>query len=225
MRKILLGIFFTVLFVATSLVAYSYYTYRQVYVGSTPTVKAIARIPSTPTPTPDPLAKKNILLLGYGGVGHEGGLLTDTIILAQIDPRENTATLISIPRDIWIPLEVKEGSPEHIKINAAYAVGEDDEKYPDKADYYTGRAGGGNMAKDAISLVTGQNVDNFISINFGGFTNVVDSLGGINVYVPHTFDDAYYPLKGKEDETCNKSDEKIEILTATMSGFLLEKEF
>jgi anionic cell wall polymer biosynthesis LytR-Cps2A-Psr (LCP) family protein len=54
---------------------------------------------------------------------------------------------------------------------------------------------------------------------------VIDTLGGITIYVPYTFDDNYYPIKGKEDDPCGKPEEEIEALTATMSGDLLEKEF
>ena len=45
----------------------------------------------------------NILLLGIGGGAHDGPNLTDTIILASLDPKKNTVNLISIPRDLYIP--------------------------------------------------------------------------------------------------------------------------
>ena len=225
MKKILLGIFFTVLFVTVSLVTYFYFTYKQIYVGEKPQVIKSITIAGSATPTPDPLAPRNILLLGYGGSDHDGGLLTDTIIVAHVDPRNNNITLVSVPRDIWIPIHTEVDKTEKFKINTAYAIGEDDKKYPDKPLQYTGSTGGGNLAKDSVSLITGMDIDHFISMNFSGFNNIVNILGGVNVYVPQTFDDNYYPVKGKEDESCDKTDEDIEALTATMSGFLLEKEF
>lgn len=225
MKKILLGIFFTVLFITVSLVTYFYFTYKQIYVGEKPQVIKSITIAGSATPTPDPLAPRNILLLGYGGSGHDGGLLTDTIIVAHLDPRNNNITLISIPRDIWISIQTEVNKAEKLKINAAYAIGEDDKKYPDKPPQYTGSAGGGNLAKDNVSLITGMNINYFISMNFSGFNNIVNILGGVNVYIPQTFDDNYYPVKGREDESCDKTEEEIEALTATMSGFLLEKEF
>ena len=48
-------------------------------------------------------SKINILLLGIGGGSHEGPNLTDTIILANLDPKNNKVTLVSIPRDLWFP--------------------------------------------------------------------------------------------------------------------------
>src|SRR3990167_6009296 len=47
----------------------------------------------------------NVLVLGIGGKNHEGGLLTDTIILASIKPSEKRVAMISIPRDLAVPVE------------------------------------------------------------------------------------------------------------------------
>ena len=58
-----------------------------------------------PQPLPESVEKLetlNLLLLGSGGAGHEGGELTDAIILAHIDFRQAKIGLISIPRDLWI---------------------------------------------------------------------------------------------------------------------------
>ena len=60
----------------------------------------------------------NILLLGIGGPGHDGANLTDTILLASIDPITDKTALISIPRDFWV--KIPGGGLN--KINAAYAL-------------------------------------------------------------------------------------------------------
>jgi anionic cell wall polymer biosynthesis LytR-Cps2A-Psr (LCP) family protein len=62
-------------------------------------------------------------------------------------------------------------------------------------------------------------------MNFDGFKNIVNLLGGASVNVPYSFVDEYYPLKGKEDDVCGKTDEEMKLLHATLSGQLLEKEF
>lgn len=46
--------------------------------------------------------KKNILLTGIGGFGHDGTFLTDTIILASVDFDANTVTMLSLPRDLYV---------------------------------------------------------------------------------------------------------------------------
>src|SRR3989338_7180461 len=47
----------------------------------------------------------NILLLGIGGKNHDGGLLTDTIILASLKPSQKKVALVSFPRDLAVPIE------------------------------------------------------------------------------------------------------------------------
>jgi anionic cell wall polymer biosynthesis LytR-Cps2A-Psr (LCP) family protein len=224
-RNIIIGVSLALLFFFAATATYVYRLYNRVLVPVTETSRSMSRFKMGPTPTPDPLAPKNILLLGYGGAGHDGGSLTDTMILAHIIPRENEVVLISIPRDMWVPIPINEKEEEMYKINHAYAVGIDDEKYPDKPDKYNGLSGGGLLAKEKVEEVTGLNVDHFIAVDFNGFRNIVNLLGGVNINVPYAFTDNYYPIKGEEDNTCGKSNEVIVELEATLSAQLLEKEF
>jgi len=177
------------------------------------------------TPTPDPLAPYAILLLGYGGGNHEGGLLTDSIIVARVEPRNQKIILISIPRDLWVPLPLDKDSTTNFKVNAAYAIGSDDRQYPDKKIEFTGPAGGGQMAKTVISQVLGFNINYFVAVDFQAFIRIIDNLGGISVNVQKTFDDFLYPIEENINETCGKSDEEIAALTATLSGQKLDEQF
>lgn len=144
----------------------------------------------------------NILLLGIGGGSHAGPNLTDTIIFASIDPKNNKVTLVSIPRDLWVPdLETA-----NKKINGAYATGEDK------------RTGGGlPLTKKIVEKVTGQDVDYGIRIDFSGFVKAVDIIGGLDIYIDQTFDDYQYPISGKEDDSCGKTPEELQAL-ATVSA-------
>ena len=226
MKRIITTFFSLVLLFFTALVfGYVISTYGQIKVkGEKSEVKVGDGFSPTLTPTPDPLAPRNILILGYGGNGHEGGLLTDTMILSRIIPREKMIVFISIPRDLFIPLPVS-SEEKSLKINHAYAIGSDDVNFPDKPKEYKGEAGGGNLAKLAVSYALGMSVDNFISVNFEGFKNIINILGGVPVNVPSTFDDQFYPVAGLEEDLCGKSKEEIAVLTATMSANLLEREF
>lgn len=181
---------------------------------------------TTPTPTPDPLAPYGILLMGYGGGGHDGGYLTDTMIVAHVRPRDNTVDLISLPRDMWVPLPLgKDGKSVYWKINAAYAFGRDQNQYTDRPETYTGDAGGGELAKYAANYVTGLPIRYFAVLSFAGFEESIDALGGVDVQVPHTFEDSLYPIEEEKENDCEKTPEEIEELTATMSGDLLEEQF
>jgi len=181
-------------------------------------------IAPTPSPTPDPLAPVSVALLGYGGGSHAGGALTDSIIVARIIPRLQQVLMISIPRDLWVTL------PEvgtQTKINAAYVTGLDEKTWPtaQRPAAYQTKTAGGDLAKATLSQVVGFPIQHFVAVSFAGFTQAINNLGGVSVKVPMSFTDEFYPIDGQELAICDKSDEEIKALTATMSGFQLEQQF
>ncbi|HNQ31219.1 MAG TPA: LCP family protein [Candidatus Woesebacteria bacterium] len=177
-----------------------------------------------PTPTP---YYQNIALLGYGGGDHDGGALTDTIMVARIDNRAKKVFLISIPRDTWIELPLfAQGETDGHKINAAYALGLDDSWYSNKpSPYQSNNGGGGNLAKYALEQVMGEPIDHFVAVSFAAFTQFVDTLGGITITRQTSFTDYWYPTEGKETDDCGKSEEEIAQVESTLSGYLREREF
>ncbi len=184
--------------------------------------------PKTPVPYFGEIEReensKNILLIGYGGAGHDGGFLADSIILLHLNKEAKRVFLISIARDIWIKLPLDWENLKWAKINEAYAIGIDDLKYPNKKPEFRGKTGGGNMVKYAVTQVTGLTVDYFAAVSFDEIVKIIDILGGIEVEVPVSFTDEYYPIKGLENETCGKTPEEIETLKQQYSGFELEKQ-
>lgn len=134
----------------------------------------------------------NILILGVGGERHDGPLLTDTIIYAAIDPIKLKTTLVSLPRDLWVP-------DLQAKINTAYAYGEGKQK-----------GGGIILARAIVKKILGQPVDYIVRVDFGGFIKAIDLLGGIDVEVERDFDDLEYPIAGKETDTCGYTGEEFE---------------
>lgn len=167
----------------------------------------------------------NLLLLGYGGAGHDGGYLTDVIKLVNINPEKRQIIVISVPRDLWVDLPIRSDKSEYFKINAAYAIGYDNTSYPLKEPQYKGEAGAVRMIKEVLGEVTGIPVDYYLAIDFEGFKKAIDILGELEVSVPVAFDDYFYPVKGLENETCGKSGEEIADLHEKYSGFQLEKQF
>ncbi len=127
----------------------------------------------------------NILLLGMGGVQHEGGYLTDTIMLASLEPSTKKAALTSIPRDLSIPVENMNSQ----KINSINAYAEMEAK-----------GSGGLAISQAVSDVIDQGVDYFFRVDFEGFVNIIDILDGIDVYVDNPLNDYRYPIQGREDD-------------------------
>ncbi len=127
----------------------------------------------------------NILLLGMGGKNHDGGLLTDTIILASLDTVGKKVALFSIPRDLTVPLEGYGWK----KINNVNAYAE------------MKSAGSGGLAtSQAVSDILDIPIDYYVRADFDGFINIVNELGGVNVYVENTLEDYRYPIMGKEDD-------------------------
>ncbi len=132
----------------------------------------------------DEYGHTNILLLGTGGGVHEGADLTDTIILASIDQKTNQATLLSIPRDLYIenlPNKKFQGT----RINNLYHIGKNELNDEEL---------GINMLEKQIKILTNMDVHYFVKVEFEGFKEIVNSLDGIDVNVPMHIVDMEYPI-------------------------------
>lgn len=124
----------------------------------------------------------NVLLLGRGGGAHEAPDLTDTIILASIDPVNHTAALLSIPRDLWVDVP-NQGA---MKINAAWETGEF--KYlgrvaPGSTDPLAIQAGFA-MADQVVESVLGVPIHYNALVDFKAFQKAIDTVNGVTVNVP-----------------------------------------
>ncbi|MDZ4221430.1 MAG: LCP family protein, partial [Patescibacteria group bacterium] len=124
----------------------------------------------------------NILLLGVGGENHQGGQLTDTIIVASIDPKERALGLFSIPRDLVAPIP----GIGWQKINSAHAYGA-------AASPRGTQGAGAAVAAKTVETITSLPIHYYIKLDFEGFVKVVDALGGVRVNVPVEFTDSSYP--------------------------------
>ncbi len=104
----------------------------------------------------DPNADK---FLGDGPIG---GVRTDTMIIARVDPETRTVDLLSIPRDLYVPIA---GTDRESRINTAFN-GE----------------GGAQRLVDTIESNLGIEINHYAEINFVGFQDVVDTLGGVPIW-------------------------------------------
>jgi LCP family protein required for cell wall assembly len=121
----------------------------------------------------------NILLLGLDRRPNETYSRTDTMILVTIDPNTNSAGMLSIPRDLWVSIP---GYGED-RINKAYFEGGRN-NYP---------GGGPALAMKTVQYNLGVPVHFYAQIDFRGFEEIIDTLGGIDIYVPETIDDPKFP--------------------------------
>ncbi|MGH3088073.1 MAG: LCP family protein [Rubrobacteraceae bacterium] len=104
----------------------------------------------------------NVLLLGIdkrSGDGAEEGVRSDAVLIARVEPESGETRLLSMPRDLY--LEVEPGGMD--RVNAAYALG------------------GVEQARSAVERYTGVGIDHYVVMNFEGFEDAVDALGGVRV--------------------------------------------
>ncbi|MGC8851593.1 MAG: LCP family protein [Minisyncoccia bacterium] len=118
----------------------------------------------------------NILFLGVPGSGYEGSYLTDTIFIVNLNPNNNTVTLISIPRDLWIRVP---NTNYKLKINALFAYDNPKLKELNEAKNF-------QSIKTKISEITGLNIDYVTVFDLDGLKILIDQIGGINVWLDKT---------------------------------------
>lgn len=122
----------------------------------------------------------NVLMIGYGGPEHGGGFLSDSINIISIDPANDATTIIPIPRDLWI-----EGVPlmPNGKINEAFARGWAD----------GGIDEAGERATAVVSWISGLQIDYWMAMDFAGFREMVDAVGGVTIENPRAFSYTWNP--------------------------------
>lgn len=120
----------------------------------------------------------NFLVLGQGGAKHDGPYLTDTIMVVSLKPSTKQVALISLPRDLIVPIP---GFGLR-KINSANAYGE-----------VRGEEGGAQLASSVVSEVLNIPIHYYARLSFSGFAQVIDDLGGVPITIERGFTDPEYP--------------------------------
>lgn len=121
----------------------------------------------------------NVLLMGVGDSDHQAADLADTIQIASLDPISKDVTLLSLPRDLYLKIP----GYGHDRINAAHVYGERDKL----------QGGGPELLKQTISQNLGVPIHYFARLDFSGFRDAVEAVGGVEVTVDETINDYSYP--------------------------------
>jgi len=121
----------------------------------------------------------NILLLGIGGGGHQAGDLSDVNHIVSIDPFNNKAAVLGVPRDLYVPI------PGYYttRINAAHAFGERD------------GGKGAALAEQTLENVLGIPIHYYVKVDFSGFEQAVDAVGGVDIEIEEDLYDSQYPTR------------------------------
>lgn len=143
-----------------------------------PGARIAAAIGSPATPVGN--GRTTILLMGIDRRPDEGFISrTDTMMLLSFDPDAGTALILSIPRDLYVPIP----GHGHNRINSAFVYGAAGNN----------PAAGAGLAMQTVSELLGVTIDHYVLVDFSAFINTINLLGGIDVYVPYTIDDPQYP--------------------------------
>jgi len=126
----------------------------------------------------------NILVMGLDRRPREGQSpsRSDTMFVLTIDPQTKTAGILGIPRDLYVDIPDGEGGYFRDRINTALVFGEVN-------DY---KGGGQQLAIDTVEHNLGVKIGHYVIIDFEGFKEVIDALGGIDVDVPTYVSDPTY---------------------------------
>ena len=104
---------------------------------------------------------------------------SDVNILAHVNTKTRQVLLVSTPRDFYVPLSISDGVPDKLTHAGIYGV---------------------DVSKDTIGMLYGIDIDYYFRVNFEGFEEIIDSLGGVTVDSEYSFTVGdYYFCEGEND--------------------------
>lgn len=134
-----------------------------------------------PTSSPEPESdRKNILVMGIDRRPGEPFISrTDTMMLVSVDPNQEQAAILSIPRDLYVVIP---GRGQE-RINTAFVYG----------SAGNNPAGGAQLAMQTVEYNLGVPVHDYLLVDFSAVTRGIDAIGGIDIQVPYDIYDPTYP--------------------------------
>lgn len=191
--KIAGGLAGLVLLVAGGLTLKAYLTARHIFKGGSNGAAALDKNVDPTLLKGEGDGRVNILVLGKGGPGHDGPDLTDTLLIASLDPVAKEAALLSIPRDFWVKSSASgyQSKINEVYANAKYAVlnsytlKQQTDEIKEKAEN-----AGLKAIEDTISSVVGIPIHYYTMVDFEAFRQSIDAVGGVDVNVKTQLYDA-----------------------------------
>ena len=137
----------------------------------------------TPSEQPELGERVTVLLVGVDFAPGRDHHLTDTMLVATLDPQTDEVAMISVPRDLYgVPLG--DGRIYNDKLNSLMArASQDSATYP---------KGGPGSLKAAVGALLGTRIHYFAAIDMEGMRQLIDSVGGVDVVVERTINDTGY---------------------------------
>lgn len=150
------------------------YGFRMYADARTTVNKSYAQLDGKKTDTTKVKATKpiSLLLIGTdtGSLGRTNKLgNADTLMVVTINPKTDTTTMVSIPRDTFA--QIQGGTHQYAKINSAFLTG------------------GSNCSVKTVEKLLNVPIDYYVTVNMGGLAQIVDAVGGVDVDVPFSWSD------------------------------------
>jgi len=145
------------------------------------TVKATEVPTTTPSPTIEPVCNGplslNLLVSGVASNNYLYGL-ADAVRIVRVDFQNPGVSIIALPRDLWIEIPGLEDRGITVgKLNQAYFYG------TEGMGYYDGSGFGSGLLAETILNNYGFRSDHYLAVNLNSFRDIIDTLGGIDVYL------------------------------------------
>lgn len=112
----------------------------------------------------------------YGSISSRSR--SDVNILATVNVKTGQVLLVSTPRDYYVPLSISNGVPDKLTHAGIYGI---------------------QVSKDTLGMLYGIDIDYYFRVNFDGFTDIIDALGGITVDSEYAFSNAGYTFQQGEN--------------------------
>ncbi len=202
---LLLGALLTLFMVALVYVAYLFLSWGRTAVAQVPEMgplalpKLVQAVPASDSAEPGasgilfPSAERppeeaaptlrdrvTVLLMGVDARPGQTVARTDTIMVITIDPQSGSAGMLSLPRDMLVSVPILSDT---VKINTVHVIGEIRD-YP---------GGGPALLRDTVVDLIGYPIDYYVRMNFDGFRQIIDLIGGIDIEVAREIRDDKYP--------------------------------
>lgn len=162
------------------------------FIGSLSSTSMAQPVIDNTIPEPMPMATfseaetVNFLIFGTATSNIHNPGMTDMVMLISVNREAGSASMMSIPRDLWVYAPGVDDDKAMMKLTSVYYYGE-----------VSGMEGGGlTLLKDTIRYNLGIDVDYYAHVNFDGFLRIVDQLGGIRIAVDCVIQD--WRLKSPE---------------------------
>lgn len=146
----------------------------------------------------------NVMLLGRGGNENDAPDLTDTILIASIDLKNQSASLLSIPRDMYV-----DDLSYNSKINGVFSHEKEAAEYDGKS-FDEAEDEGIKAAVNIVRTVAGVPIHKYVLTDYKAFRDVVNAMGGIDVDIPEAIYDGYTGWSFKAGRQTMNGDRALE---------------